>query len=146
MKFASKRAARKRTSKKRPAPKALAAVADDFGLPESFAVEAGPAVSAETLLLLAIADVSTLVEVKEVDGVLRTKPLALRTMSFNNEKVGIEDLQMPAVLGRVAEGIGSERVTALIQKRLLTPPTAAMVVRDVYAQIQLWIDNPGLVA
>jgi len=103
-------------------------------------------ISADTAVLLALSDVTSLVTVSEAGGRLVPNPFGTRSMFFDDNAIGIDDGQLPLVLGRASTAINDARVDALITKNLLSPPSAHLVIGDVIDIIQLWIDNPSLTA
>ena len=150
MKFATKKAVAgawpaKKKSARRPKAKAAADTTKARAVLTAIAGRE-TAISADTAVLLALVDITTLVTVSDVGGTLVTNPFGTRSMFFDENAIGIDDGQMVLLLGRVRTAINVARVDALITRNLLSPPSAHLIIGDVIDLIQLWIDNPSLTA
>ncbi len=113
---------------------------------ESLGARESATIDARTAILLALAGISTLVSVTNNNGVITVTPFDVLNLTFNDSLVGLDDAQMVLLYGKVSTAINDARVDGLIQKNLLSSPSAAVTIIDVADLIQLWIDNPDLKA
>ncbi len=139
---AAKKATRKSRAKKRTPP----ALERARGALESLGAREAATIDARLVVMLALADISTLVTVTENNGAINVTPPNLLNLTFNDPQVGLDDAQMGLFYGRVTTAINDARVDALIQKHLASNPSAAVVIINVADLIQLWINNPDMQA
>ena len=144
MKAAKKAVAKKQSSPLAPPASAQAAagVASARAALDTIGARESVTIDARTAVLVALTDMTGLVTF--TNGVI--SPFNLFKLTFDNDKVGLGDGQMPLLYGKVSTAIGNQRVDALIQKNLTSSPSASVVINDVTDLIQLWIDNPSLTA
>ena len=142
MKFATKTATKKRSRQRVRATAAPAGVIRARAALEALGTREAVAIDARTAVLLALADITSLVSVTDNNGVITVTPFDVFNRTFDDPQVGLDDAQMVLLYGKVSTAIGEERVKLLIHKHLTSNASATVLIIDVANLIQFWIDNP----
>ena len=143
-KVAKKSAAKKTVAKKSESPDVLVAARQALGAIAERESVAPPNI--RLIVMLAIADISTLVKVTNNNGALTVFPKNLLQLQFNDNKVGLDDDQMPLFYGRIITAINDNTVTALINKNLIPSHSANVQILKISNLIELWVENPDMAA